>query len=44
MAILRPHNEKDMQAAVEQACADGRALNVVGAGTKRALGRPVSGR
>ena len=43
MAILRPDDDKDLQAAVEQACAEERALEVVGAGTKRALGRPVVG-
>ncbi|MGI9484799.1 MAG: glycolate oxidase subunit GlcE [Geminicoccaceae bacterium] len=41
MAILKPGDDKEMQAAVEQACALGRALEVVGGSTKRALGRPV---
>ncbi len=41
MAILQPGDDKEMQAAVEQACAQGRALQVIGGGTKRALGRPV---
>ena len=41
MAILKPGDDKEMQAAVEQACALGRALEVVGGGTKRSLGRPV---
>lgn len=41
MAVLQPGDDKEMQAAVEQACAEDRALDVVGAGTKRALGRPV---
>ncbi|MGI9419016.1 MAG: glycolate oxidase subunit GlcE [Geminicoccaceae bacterium] len=41
MAVLRPDDDQEMQAVVEQACADGRALDVIGAGTKRALGRPV---
>ncbi|MEM8948092.1 MAG: glycolate oxidase subunit GlcE [Pseudomonadota bacterium] len=42
MAILQPSDEKELQAAVEQACAEGRALDVIGAGTKHALGRPTS--
>ena len=41
MAVLRPDDDQEMQAAVERACADGRALDVIGAGTKRALGRPI---
>ena len=41
MAILKPGDDKEMQVVVEQACALGRALDVVGGGTKRALGRPV---
>lgn len=41
MAVLRPDDDKQMQVAVEQACAEGRPLEIVGAGTKRALGRPV---
>lgn len=41
MAILKPGDDKEMQATVEQACALGHALEVVGTGTKRALGRPV---
>ncbi len=41
MAILQPGDDKELQAAVEQACALGRKLEVVGTGTKRALGRPV---
>lgn len=41
MATLRPQDEKALQAAVEQACAEERALEIVGAGSKRALGRPV---
>ena len=42
MAILQPGDDMEMQAAVEQACAEDRALDVVGAGTKRALGRPIA--
>ena len=42
MAVLRPDDDKAVQAAVEQACADGRPLEIVGTGTKRALGRPVA--
>ncbi|MGI9509200.1 MAG: glycolate oxidase subunit GlcE [Geminicoccaceae bacterium] len=41
MATLRPKDGQELQEAVEQACAEERALEVVGAGTKRALGRPV---
>lgn len=41
MSILRPQDDKEMQAIVEQACADGRALEILGSGTKRGLGRPV---
>jgi len=41
MAILRPKDEKDVQAAVEEACAGERALEILGTGTKRALGRPI---
>ncbi|MGI9498755.1 MAG: FAD-binding protein, partial [Geminicoccaceae bacterium] len=41
MAILRPDDDRELQAAVEQACADGRALEIVGTGSKRALGRPI---
>ncbi len=42
MAILRPKDENELQAAVESACADGRRFELVGSGTKRALGRPVT--
>jgi glycolate oxidase FAD binding subunit len=41
MAVLRPRDEDDLQAAVEKACADEQALELVGSGTKQALGRPV---
>ncbi len=41
MSILRPDDDKEMQTIVEQACAEGRALEVLGSGTKRGLGRPV---
>jgi glycolate oxidase FAD binding subunit len=41
MSIHRPDDDKGMQAIVEQACAEGRALEIVGSGTKRGLGRPV---
>lgn len=41
MAILRPDDDRELQVAVEQACAEGRRLEVTGTGTKRALGRPV---
>ncbi|MEM7043545.1 MAG: glycolate oxidase subunit GlcE [Pseudomonadota bacterium] len=41
MATVRPRDGEDLRSAVEQACADGRALDVVGTGSKRALGRPV---
>jgi len=41
MAILRPDDDRDLQAALERACADGRTLEIASAGTKRALGRPV---
>lgn len=41
MSILRPDDDKEMQTIVEQACAEVRALEILGAGTKRGLGRPV---
>ncbi len=41
MSILRPDDEMQMQAIVEQACAEGRSLEILGTGTKRGLGRPV---
>lgn len=41
MAALRPGDDKETRAVVELACAQGRALEIVGTGTKRALGRPV---
>ncbi|MGI9433780.1 MAG: glycolate oxidase subunit GlcE [Geminicoccaceae bacterium] len=41
MALLTPKNEDELQAAIEQACADGDPLEIIGAGSKRSLGRPV---
>ena len=42
MATLRPADDSEMQTAVEQACAEGRAFEIVSGGTKRAVGRPVA--
>jgi glycolate oxidase FAD binding subunit len=39
--ILKPNNRDDVEAAVRAALADGRPLEIVGHGSKRALGRPV---
>lgn len=41
MILFAPSNENDLKAAVEQACADGRSLELVGSGSKRSLGRPL---
>lgn len=41
MAILTPSNEQELKSAVEQACANGQALEVIGSGSKKSLGRPV---
>src|SRR5512138_242919 len=38
---LKPRDAKDVEAAVQWAAAEGKALEVVGRGTKRALGRPA---
>jgi glycolate oxidase FAD binding subunit len=37
--LLKPRDAKDVEAAVQWALADGRTLEVVGHGTKRAIGR-----
>jgi glycolate oxidase FAD binding subunit len=39
--ILKPRDAKDVEAAVQWALAEGKALEVVGQGTKRAIGRPA---
>lgn len=41
MAVLVPTNEQELKTAIEQACADGHALDLTGSGSKRSLGRPV---
>lgn len=41
MALFAPSNEQELKAAIEQACAEGQALEVAGSGSKRSLGRPV---
>jgi len=38
---LKPRDGKDVEAAVQWALAEGRALELVGQGSKRALGRPA---
>jgi glycolate oxidase FAD binding subunit len=38
---LKPRDVKDVEAAVQWALAEGKALEIVGRGTKRALGRPA---
>jgi len=38
---LKPRDAKDVETAVQWAAAEGRALEIVGRGTKRALGRPA---
>jgi glycolate oxidase FAD binding subunit len=37
--VLKPRDAKDVEAAVQWALADGKTLEVVGSGTKRAIGR-----
>ena len=37
---LKPRDEKDVESAVQWALAEGKALEVVGRGSKRVLGRP----
>jgi glycolate oxidase FAD binding subunit len=37
--VLKPRDAKEVEAAVQWALADGKALEVVGGGTKRAIGR-----
>ncbi len=41
MALFAPGNEEDLRAVIEQACADGQSLDLVGSGSKRSLGRPI---
>jgi len=38
---IKPHNAEDVEAAVQWALAQGKTLEVVGQGSKRALGRPA---
>src|SRR5216683_7427511 len=40
-ANLKPRDAKDVEAAVQWAVAEGKALELVGHGSKRALGRPA---
>jgi len=37
---LKPRDAKDVEAAIQWAAADGKALEVIGAGSKRGIGRP----
>ncbi len=39
--ILKPRDAKDVEAAVQWALAEGKALEVMGQGSKRAIGRPA---
>jgi glycolate oxidase FAD binding subunit len=39
--ILKPRDGKDVEAAVQWALAEGKALEIVGHGSKRAIGRPA---
>jgi glycolate oxidase FAD binding subunit len=39
--ILKPRDHKDIEAAVQWALAEGKALEIAGRGTKRAIGRPA---
>src|SRR5258707_14167878 len=39
--ILKPRDGKDVEAAVQWALAGGKALEIVGQGSKRAIGRPA---
>jgi glycolate oxidase FAD binding subunit len=41
MVILRPSDERETADVVAWAAAEGRALEIVAGGTKRALGRPI---
>ena len=41
MAVLRPSSEHELAEMVRAAAADRHTLEIIGAGTKRALGRPV---
>ena len=38
---LRPRDAKDVEAAVQWALGEGKALELIGHGSKRAIGRPV---
>src|SRR5262247_4488450 len=38
---LRPRDAKDVEAAVQWALAEGKAVELVGQGSKRAIGRPA---
>ena len=38
---LKPRDAKDVEAAVQWALAEGKALEVIGGGSKRAIGRPA---
>jgi glycolate oxidase FAD binding subunit len=39
--ILKPRDAQDVEAAVQWALGDGKALEIVGQGSKRAIGRPA---
>jgi glycolate oxidase FAD binding subunit len=38
---LKPRDAKDVEAAVQWALADGKALDIIGSGSKRTIGRPA---
>src|SRR6185436_18371982 len=40
-SLLKPRDIKDVEAAVQWALAESKALEIVGRGSKRALGRPA---
>src|ERR1700716_1296507 len=41
MDILKPRDPQDVEAAVQWALAEKKALEIVGRGSKRAIGRPA---
>jgi glycolate dehydrogenase FAD-binding subunit len=41
MDLLKPRDGKDVEAAVQWALAEGKALEIVGRGSKRTIGRPA---
>jgi glycolate oxidase FAD binding subunit len=41
MEFLKPRDSRDVEAAVQWALAEGKALEIIGQGSKRAIGRPA---